>query len=46
LQIDHDLLDQVFQLVDFPHSKDEAVAFSKMHSSLNCVFEVNQTFKT
>jgi hypothetical protein len=46
LQIDHDLLDQIFHIVEFPNSKEEATAFAKLNSSLNCVFEVNQAFKT
>jgi len=46
LQIDHDLLDSIFHILDFPQTKDEALAFAKLNSTLNCVFEVNQVFKT
>jgi hypothetical protein len=45
LQIDHDLLDAIFHLVDFPQTKEEAQAFAKLNHTLNCVFEVNQTFR-
>ena len=45
MQIDHDLLDTIFNLVDFPQSKEEAVAFSKLNNPLNFVFEVNQAFR-
>jgi hypothetical protein len=40
LQIDHDLLDVIFNLVDFPQTKEEAVAFAKLNTTLNLVFEV------
>ena len=40
LQIDHDLLDVIFHLVDYPQTKEEAIAFSKHNSTLNLVFEV------
>lgn len=40
LQIDTDLLDAIFQISDFPLTKDEALAFGKLGSTLNCVFDV------
>lgn len=35
----------IFNLVDFPQSKEEAVAFAKLNTTLNFIFEVNQAFR-
>jgi hypothetical protein len=45
LQIDHDLLDAIFNIVDFPQTKEEAIAFAKLGHTLNLVFEVTQTYR-
>lgn len=45
LQIDHDLLDTIFHLVDFPSTKEEHAAFAKLNSTLTIVFEVNQVLR-
>lgn len=45
MQIDTDLLDQIFHIVDFPQSKEEAVAFAKLNTTINLVLEVNQVLR-
>jgi hypothetical protein len=45
LQIDTDLLDTIFHIVDFPQTKEEALAFAKLNITINLVFEVNQTIR-
>ena len=46
MHIDGDLLDAIFYLVDFPQTKEEALAFSKLGHTLNIVYDVNQTFRS
>lgn len=45
MQIDTDLLDQIFHIVDFPQSKEEAVAFAKLNTTINLMLEVNQVLR-
>mmetsp|Transcript_5574 Transcript_5574/g.4242 ORF Transcript_5574/g.4242 Transcript_5574/m.4242 type:complete len:110 (-) Transcript_5574:224-553(-) len=44
-RVDPDQLDVLFQLVDFPQTRGEAVAFAKHALSLNCIFEVKEAGK-
>ena len=44
-QQDPDQLDIMFQVVDFPNTKSEAVAFAKFNHTIHCIFEVNQCEK-
>jgi hypothetical protein len=46
LHIDTDLLDAIFHIVDFPQTREEAVAFSKLGHTLNMVFDVTQSFRS
>jgi hypothetical protein len=46
LHIDSDLLDAIFHIVDFPQTREEAVAFSKLSHTLNLVFDVSQSFRS
>ena len=46
MHIDSDLLDAIFNIVDFPQTREEALAFSKLGHTLNLVFDVNQNFRT
>ena len=45
LVVDADLLDAIFNIVDFPQTKDEAIAFAKLNGTLNLVLEVGQRFR-
>jgi len=46
LNIDTDLLDTIFHLIDFPLNKEEALSFSKVqNSTLHLVFDVNQALR-
>lgn len=45
LAVDSDLLDVIFQLVDFPQSKEEALAFAKLNATVNLVLEAVQKFR-
>lgn len=46
LHIDSDLLDAIFHIVDFPQTREEAAAFSKLSHTLNLVFDVSQSFRS
>ncbi len=45
LAVDTDLLDAIFQLVDFPQTKEEALAFAKLNGTVNLVLEATQKFR-
>jgi len=45
LVIDADLRDAIFNIVDFPQTKEEAIAFAKLNGTLNLVLEVGQRFR-
>lgn len=42
LTVENENADVMFQLVDYPQTREEALAFSKFGHSLNCVFEVEE----
>lgn len=42
LSLESDTADCMFQFIDYPNTKKEALALSKYGHSLNCVFEIEE----
>lgn len=43
--LDSDNLDLIFNLVDFPQTKAEALAMAKYNMTVNCVVDIKQALK-
>ena len=41
-KLESDNADVMFQFIDYPNTKKEALALSKFGHSLNCVFEIEE----
>jgi hypothetical protein len=40
--VDSDAVDIMFNIVDFPLNRAEAMAFAKYSNNINCIFQVSE----